>query len=301
MEQDDLSPRKPPQPDTSRMIPDIHSSLPRPRNMEPDWKPGYPDVMTPPSRETFAAKIPQLDDHKPSVTSLENKTVVCEMQQQHTVKPLELVHSRSLAGIQENKIPLESVLAPVGQHDSAIKKSDRAYFQPRSHSSKPNPQANAIRQTKVSAADATIVEAIKNVLAAGSIADPCSDRVPDPLLDRTDLPNGKVTSRGSWPLVPNPASSSTRSADKAINLTRFPSGEDNLRDSETEKKALEVLKILRDIGCLVQKDLSHTPRPQNPGSAASNKSDHQVTCPTCKKFKGRPCELKYVCDLISIW
>jgi len=55
---------------------------------------------------------------------------------------------------------------------------------------------------------------------------------------------------------------------------------------------LAVLKVLRDLGYIVQKDPSHSPKIQNPGSIASNKSENQVTCQTCKKFKGRPCELK---------
>ena len=294
IDQDDLSPPKPSLPDPPRMmVPVIHNSLPRPRKMEPDWKRDYPDVMEP-SQEIVAPNRPQLEDFKPKITSSERKTPVSELEQQHTVKPLEVIRSRSLAGIQENRIPLESVLAPVGHHDSAVKKSDRASPQPGAHPPKANPQAKATGQTDVSAADATIVEAIKTVLAGASIPDLCSGRNPNQVLERSGHPNGQVSSGGSWFSEPNPATSSTRRSDGLINPVGSPSTKENSRDSETEKKALEVLKILHDIGCLVQKDPSHSPKPQNPGSAASNKSENQVTCPTCKKFKGRPCELKYV-------
>jgi hypothetical protein len=60
-----------------------------------------------------------------------------------------------------------------------------------------------------------------------------------------------------------------------------------------------VVRLLREHGFTIQKDPNHSPKIQNAGSVASNKSEHKVTCQTCKKFKGRPCELKYVLPLPS--
>jgi hypothetical protein len=292
MDQDDLSLPKPSLPDPSRIMgPVIHNSLPRPQKVEPAWNRVFPDMMEL-SQEVDAPKKSHLEDFKPKVTSSEENTLLSEVQQQHTVKPLEVFPP--LSRIQENRIPLESVLAPVGHHDSAVKKLDRTSPQPGACPSKTNRQSKVARQSDVSAADATIVEAIKNVLAGANIPHLSNDRKPNQVLDRNRLPNGQVPSGGSWSSEPNPASSSTRRSDGHINPPDSPSTKEGSRDSETEKKALEVLKILHDIGCIVQRDPSHSPKPQNPGSAASNKSENQVTCPTCKKFKGRPCELKYV-------
>ena len=68
------------------------------------------------------------------------------------------------------------------------------------------------------------------------------------------------------------------------------SGPRAVRDDGSQE-APEVVKVIRERGYIVQKDSTHS-GPANLGSAASNKSENQVTCQVCKKFKGRPCELK---------
>jgi hypothetical protein len=70
------------------------------------------------------------------------------------------------------------------------------------------------------------------------------------------------------------------------------------QDDDSEKKALEVLKVIRKLGYMVilQKDSSHSPH-ANLESATSNSTETAVTCQVCKKFTGRPSELKWACNL----
>ena len=68
------------------------------------------------------------------------------------------------------------------------------------------------------------------------------------------------------------------------------------QDDDSQKKALEVLKVIRDLGYMVQKDPSHSRHASLP-SVASNRTENTVTCQVCKKFTGRPCELKWAYDL----
>lgn len=70
-----------------------------------------------------------------------------------------------------------------------------------------------------------------------------------------------------------------------------PGDDVHTRDDDAQKKALEVLKVIRELGYIVQKDSSRS-GPTNLESAASNRKENQVTCHICKKFTGRPCELK---------
>jgi hypothetical protein len=70
-----------------------------------------------------------------------------------------------------------------------------------------------------------------------------------------------------------------------------PGDDDHARDSEAQKKAVEVLKVIRELGYIVKKD-SNDSGSGNLGSAGSYTPEEQVTCQVCKKFTGRRCELK---------
>jgi hypothetical protein len=264
----------------------IQEGLARQRRPEPAWKlPLYPEVIEP-SQDLIAPKASQLEMPDPKATIQEEKRLPSEASQQDpvqdTVQPFDVF--RPNGRIHEPRIALDVLLAPAGLNDSANQKPDGVI--PHS-ASKTSPQGKTPKQNEVSAGDATLTEAIKTALAGAKISNLSDDRAHHDL-ERSSLPNGKVSPRGSWPGGLNAAMSSTKGSHGHINPTAPPSEE----DAQAQKKALEVLKVIRDLGYIVQKDPSHSPKIQNPGSIASNKSENQVTCQICKKFKGRPCELK---------
>ena len=78
---------------------------------------------------------------------------------------------------------------------------------------------------------------------------------------------------------------------KGLNDQSQPESGPRTKGDDDSQKALEVFKVIRELGYTVQKDSTHSGH-ANLGSAASNKNENQVTCQVCKKFKGRPCELK---------
>lgn len=191
--------------------------------------------------------------------------------------------------IYKGKITLESVVSsPVGLNDAVIKKNDRTSLQPPA-SKKINP-GKAARQNDVSAPDATITEVIRNALAGPTIPERGNDNILAPCWERNSLPDAKCSGISSGS---NLATTSIRQPDNPVNPADHASKGEDPKDSEAQRKAIEVLKTLYELGYIVQRDPSFSPKVQNSGSAASNRSDHQVTCGTCKKFKGRPCELKY--------
>lgn len=281
----ELTPQRPTLPEpahTMRSI--IHDTLPI-HKPEPNWRPFYPEVIEP-SQDLIAPKGPQYD-HLEFKVAPTNEKSPSEILQKETVQPLEVF--RTQGRMYENKIALENVLAPAGQVNPATTKAEPASPQSISRGNAPG---KAPRQNAVSASDATLTAVIKTALAGATIADASPNRSFHADSDRNHLPNGRMSSRNPWPAGPNSATGASKGVIDHINTRDAPSPEEVARDSEAQKKAVEVLKVLRDCGYIVQKDPSHSPRPHNLGSAASNRSENQVICPTCKKFKGRPCELK---------
>jgi hypothetical protein len=280
----ELSPQRPTLPEPSRTMKAIIHDTQSGHKPEPDWKPLYPEIIEP-SQDLIAPKGPQLDyvDSKVGTT---NENAPPEIPHQGTVQPLEVFPTQG--HIHESRIPLENVLTPAGQSNIAITKTEPASPQSVLRGSA---QGKATRQNQVSAAEATL-QVIKTALAEANIADASPDRITNQDPDRNYLPNGRVSSRDAWPAGPNSALSPSKGVNGHIKPRDPPSPEEEARDCEAQKKALEVLKVIRDLGYTVQKDPSHSPKTHNVGSAASNRSEHQVICQTCKKFKGRPCELK---------
>jgi hypothetical protein len=280
----DLSPQRTPLPEPSCTVKAmIHDTLPRDKP-QPDWKPFHPEVVEP-SQDLTAPKGPQLGFVESDMATA-NENSPAEVPRQETIQPLKVFPIQGR--IHENRIPLDTVLAPAGQTNLPITKIEPASPQSVSRGSAPG---KALRQNAVSAADATL-DVIKTALAKANINDASPDRVMNQEPDRIYLPNGRISSRDSWPAGPNSAMTASKGGNSTIKPRDAPSPEEEARDSEAQKKALEVLKIIHGLGYTVQKDPSHSPKPHNVGSAASNRSENQVICPTCKKFKGRPCELK---------
>lgn len=133
---------------------------------------------------------------------------------------------------------------------------------------------------------------IQKALAGANVSDAATERTRNQDPERSSLPNGRISSRDAWSANTLPATSNatgqhlTKDAD-------IQSG-DTSKDFDAKNKAVEVLNIIRKLGFTVSKDLTQAPKVQNPGSAASNKSENQVTCDICQKFRGRPCEMKYI-------
>jgi len=276
-------PQRPTLPEPSRTIKAIiHETIPN-HKPEPNWKPLYPEVIEP-SQDLVAPKGPQsvLVESKVAIT---NDNSPSGIPPQETVQPLEVL--RPQGRIHETRIALDNVLAPAGQIKSSVAKAEPASPQSAPRGSAPG---KAPRQNQVSASDATL-QVIKTALAGANIADAPPNRGMQQDSDRNHLPNGRTSSRDSWSLGPNSATVASRGVN-SLKSRDAPSPEEEARDSEAQKKALEVLKVLRELGYTVQRDPSHSPKAHNVGSAASNRSENQVTCQTCKRFKGRPCELK---------
>lgn len=264
--------------------------------MEPNWKPisVYPQVIEP-INELLAPKAPMLEEHN-QVSTPDSNASASTIQPQETVQPQDVF--RSLQGTvdtRNNPSSLGSILlAPVGANESAIKNTDRATPQPAVHTSKVSAQGKATKLKDESASDATITEAIITALAGAEDQEnskDCSLHHQD--LEGRNMPHGQSSSGGLWATGPHPAKSSTEKSNAHVHNNNSPAAQEDAKLLQ-QKKAREVLKTLHELGYIVQKDPSHSPKPQNPGSAASNKSDNLVTCPTCKRFTGRPCELKYV-------
>lgn len=250
-----------------------------------NWRSNYPEVNGP-SREYVAPNAPQADFEPKVATSNENSPP--QTPQPETVQPLEVLRTQSR--IPENRISLDNVLAPVGQNKPVISKAEPA--------SSPSVQrggalGKAPRQNLVLASDA-IIGVVKKALAAANITD-APHRANHQDSERNYLPSGRMSSRESWPDDPSSAASSSRGENGSTKPMDTPTPEEEAQDSDTlNKEALEVLKIIRQQGYILQKDTTHAPKAHNLGSAASNRSENKVTCQKCQSFTGRPCELKYV-------
>lgn len=235
------------------------------------WRTGYPNLIP-------DLVAPNLEDSCADEATSDPKFPSSEPQPRDTVQPLE-VFQGSVEVV--SRLSMESVLiTPVGAKNTVSKKTDNVPRQPSGPQS--GPQGKTAKHN-VSATDATITEVIKSALASASIPEESSGSSSE----RNPLPSGKSSPRRVWDSQSNSAASPQSSL--TDDFTRS-------KEQEQEQKAIEVLKTLQRLGYIVSKDPSHSPRTQNPGSAASHKSENQVTCQQCQKFKGRPCELKY--DLI---
>jgi hypothetical protein len=250
-----------------------------------NWRSNYPEVNGP-SREYVTPNAPQADFEPKVATSNENSP--SQTPQPETVQPLEVLRTQSR--IPENRISLDNVLAPVGQHKPVVSKAEPA--------SSPSVQrggalGKAPRQNLVSASD-VIIGVVKKALAEANITD-APHRANHQDSERNYLPSGRMSSRESWPADPSSAASSSKGENASIKPMDTPTPDEEAQVSDTlNKEALAILKIIRQQGYILQKDTTHAPKAHNLGSAASNRSENKVTCQKCQSFTGRPCELKYV-------
>jgi hypothetical protein len=259
------------------------------RNLEPNWKPiSINPAVDEPSNELLAPKDPV--STADSVASTPDATAPASaLPPQDTVQPQEIF--RPLIGSSHISSPLGGTLDPTVSTKCVSKNVHPRNPQPAGHVSKVNAQGKATRLNDDSASAATITAAIIAALAEAEVQGNrgCSLEHDS---ERDSLPNGQSSSGGTWKSGRHQQKLFDEKPKDDINISS-PSFKEESKSLQ-ERKAREVLKTLHELGYIVQKDPSHSPKPQNPGSAASNKSDHLVTCQTCKRFTGRPCELTYV-------
>ncbi|OWP02587.1 hypothetical protein B2J93_1891 [Marssonina coronariae] len=223
---------------------------------DPEWKLLSPETDR--SRDLFSLLGPQ-----PKVFSTlpENNFLQCEEQRYTTIQSLEVLSDPP--HIHRNRMTLDSlILSPWSNIDPPLKKAEEV---------RPEviPQGQAPRLAQP-AADAALTEVIQEALTRANISDPSPARRKAES-ESSSLPPG----RGAVREVPSPHTA---------------------QDIECQKKAVEVLSIIRDLGFTVCQDPAQAPKTQNPGSAASNKSEHQVTCPQKHmKRHSRP----YGCTFLS--
>lgn len=188
---------------------------------------------------------------------------------------------------QDDQLTQSILSASVSLKDIQLKASDPGVH-PSTPSARLSPQDKA-EVCRASALDA-ITEVFKAALVGGSAPVKnnglTSHQNPEwTLFDRKASPQ-RMCKPGSNSLV--------TSTGVDVNIGGSPALPESSIDLEAQSKAIEVLKILQNFGYMVQGDPSHSIKPLNSGSVASSKSENLVTCQLCGKFKGRPCELKYV-------
>lgn len=251
----------------------LQENLSSPRSGS-SWMP-YPKAIEP-AHDLIAPKGPQAGLYESRPTSAEERFPMPEAPPQSIVKPGDV-----LRNYVPDTVPLDRIPSVPAGHENPIgTKPDQA----KSHAAaKISPQGKAPRQTNMSAA---LVEQLKHVLSDLPAAS--NDDPPTGKLERSQ-PNKDDFSTN----VSTESSQVASNAQQNSAATPASSPEES-KDSQAEKKALEVLDIITKLGFTISKDPAHHPRQHNVGSAASQKSENQVTCQTCKKFTGRPCELKYV-------
>ena len=260
------------------------------RNVESSWKsPPYPGVLRP-AEDSMDPKKSMLQDHS-HVANPQSDAPVLAVRTQETVQPQDVFQPP--AGIRNYPPSLDSILAPVGTTESAIKNPDQGSSRPAVHTCNAMAQGKAIRQKDEAAYAATLTEAIITALAKAATSENITDECLQKGLGGASLPHGQTFSGGPKPIDPHPARSSNDKPLCSIDPTTSPAGQEDSRSLQ-QNRAEEVLKTLQGLGFILQKDPNYSPKPQSPGPEASNKSDHRRSCPTCKKFKGRPCELKCV-------
>jgi hypothetical protein len=270
------------------VAPHPQDSLPKASVEQPGWTQKHfthPEVIEP-IHGSLPTKRPLAGTHieKPIQGS---HVPVIDVQIQETVQPVQ-VFQQPLSQVQISPPSLGNILPPlVGVRGIKNTSCDKVAVTPPPVAARPNkisPQGKTLRTKEVSTFDATdaIIAALAGAESPQETKSGSLDS--DQNLHPESLPDGQLpeTSRSKKSSAEN-SNAHTTSSSPAVQ-----------KDSKSlqEKKAREVLKTLQNLGYIVQKDPSHSPKPQNPGSAASNKSDNVVVCEVCKGFRGRPCELK---------
>ena len=245
--------------------------------MRPHSRPVYPDVI---SVDVLDPKLSIAKDSSSKGSLPEEKDALLNSPPD-TIQPGEVF---AQPNVLERRLALVNILAPV----SVNVPEKNASAAPQITTTKPRSEGKAIRE-KLSASDAKLTEVIKTALVGAKPAADANDRKLHHDVEGNSVLAGSSSSPNS-PWSPEPTSAAS---DVHISSVGRPSLKED--DEELEAKAKDVLKSLRDLGYIIQ-DPS-PPKVLNSGSAASIRSENLVVCQSCFKFKGRPCELKYVLSI----
>lgn len=213
--------------------------------------------------------------------SRQERSPLPEPSRQETVKPVE-VFPLQVTNISTTYLPLnKDILNTTGPIDPALTNLDARVVKGTTTDGK------AEKGDGISASDPTIVEAVKTALAAVNKAQ--KEASHSQTTDLSNLPNGRIKD-------PNPSSHKATGLHIPDDRSGFSSSELDLNDPEARKNAQaleEVLKIITKLGFTLQKDPSHSVKlPDAQPVTVTSKSDKKATCQVCKKFTGRPCEVK---------
>ncbi|KAF7954293.1 hypothetical protein EAE96_005422 [Botrytis aclada] len=258
---------------------EVNECSPKAQDIKSNWKPVYPDLIqdlvTPMDIPTEKPLVADVNTSGTDIPGPNNPP--SDPHTRDTIQPSELFRNPSEV---INKIFLGSDVSTLVGTKTALDRDLDHVSRPSVERSPLPPASKATRHRSVSATDATITEVIRTALAEAKNP----SNVGALPMGRKVLPNGKSSPADSFGSTTDKAACLLDGFDKSSSPTT-----DNSPDQD---KAVEVYKTLQKLGYIIQKDPNHTPRIQNPGSIASNKSENQVTCEVCRKFKGRPCELK---------
>ncbi|CAG8977457.1 hypothetical protein HYALB_00007790 [Hymenoscyphus albidus] len=285
-----------------------HSAIPiqdnNDRNGDTDWSGSCPEVDGSPPQDFTDPKRPDLEisSSPPSRKSLPPPTPQepsarpvphSDGHSSETVQPLDVFHTaQPPPKPARSGFTLESVLAPAIPNDGPNK---LPIFR---SSSNNNPVSKLVSEGKVAkhisetsaSSDAALTKVIRTALDGSITHHDQEPRFTNGNLDRNILPNGRPSPSGNG--GSGSESSSVRSSDSSPSAV----SDTDVTESEELKKAEEILKTIRHLGYTLQKYPSRSPKIQNQGSAASNKSEKKVTCEVCKRFQGRPCELSSIME-----
>lgn len=223
-----------------------------------------------------------------------------EVLRRETVQPLDVLNTAQPPPKARSGFTLESVLAPAEPVKLPIFKSSFSSDRGNGHEiskllgSEGGKVAKHSSEASASS-DAALTNIIRTALSGSTTQHVSEAASTNGNSDRNILPSG----RPSLPSGNNASEGSVKSSDSSPPSTLSLSDATDVTESEELKKAEEILKTIRHLGYTLQKDPSLSPKIQNLGSVASNKSEKKVTCGVCKKFQGRPCELRYILPVLS--
>lgn len=272
------------QDDQSHDIQQDDTHMEKPAAAEVVSRQGYtwrdPEIIRP-----IHGSIPSIDSvldiphYKPH--SHQERSPLPEPRRQETVKPVEVFPLQVTSTATPCLPLLKDILNTTGPIDPALTNLDAGVLKGTT------PDGKAEKGKGISASDPTIVEAVKTALAAVNKAQNEASHSQTTVLD--NLPNGRTED-------PNPILGDAADLHVPHDRSGSPSSGVDLKDTEAKKnaQALEVLMIIAKLGFTLQKDPSHSAKlPETQfGVVTTSKSDKKVTCLVCKKFTGRPCELK---------
>jgi hypothetical protein len=271
-------------PDTPRIV--------EPSHQDSAWKPPQsnwshaPPYLDNTPHPQAAPRSPGLDLSSEKVIEKEAPAPSAISPSSVTVKPLE-VFSPPVRD-SGNKFTVASVLSPEAPSETATRISHIINVE--TNTSQPL-EGKTVQKADISAADEALTKAIKNVLSGSIARDPSNQETP-----RNVLPSGR-------PSPSNPSDSKSRLAVSSNGQTdTVKSGGSQPANLEIDlsdvqgKVIEEIVKTVRNCGYTLKEHQEASPSPPpkilNLGTVAGKKSDKQVTCEICKRFRGRPCELK---------